>query len=285
MATFGQKSSMRWGDAADAEEETLDTTPYETDWDENGIKQVVTFEKRLDGTIAKTIKTVRAVKKVKRVNKNVERRRTLKRFGECSGKPTGPEPGVSMIAQPTKVILPFKSEKSSTDSDITSIALKLLHARLNPDQPSDPSLEDISMEDRLKAAALLRRNNNFGLLKKDRPSEDEQSGPDGPSKYVPPSQRRGQSGGSATMAMDEAPTIRVTNISDEVTENELRDIFSRCGALKRVYLAKDPVTLQAKGYAFISYHYAQDAKRAMEELAGFGLHHLILNLDWARPRS
>jgi hypothetical protein len=52
-----------------------DMTPYETDWDENGCKKVVTFEKRYDGSTMKVTKTIRAVKKVKRVNTHIERRR------------------------------------------------------------------------------------------------------------------------------------------------------------------------------------------------------------------
>lgn len=53
--------------------------------------------------------------------------------------------------------------------------------------------------------------------------------------------------------------------------------------LIRVYLAKDPETMQSRGFAFVSYYQKSDAESAMQGLQGYGYDHLILKLEWAKP--
>lgn len=71
-------------------------------------------------------------------------------------------------------------------------------------------------------------------------------------KYVPPSQRgdkklgeRGESLGSR-MQQDDQATVRVTNLSEETQESDLRELFGYFGPIKRVFLAKDKFTQQSK---------------------------------------
>ena len=46
--------------------------------------------------------------------------------------------------------------------------------------------------------------------------------------------------------MDEAATLRVTNLSEEAGEVDLQELFRPFGPLQRVYLAKDKITNQSK---------------------------------------
>lgn len=50
-----------------------------------------------------------------------------------------------------------------------------------------------------------------------------------------------------------------------------------------MYLAKDPETMQSRGFAFVSYYQKSDAESAMQALQGYGYDHLILKLEWAKP--
>ncbi|CAM9384635.1 unnamed protein product, partial [Chrysoparadoxa australica] len=61
------------------------------------------------------------------------------------------------------------------------------------------------------------------------------------------------------------------------------ELFGAFGRIHRVYLAKDPVTMQSRGFAFVSFTSEQDAARAMAELQGYGYDHLILMLEYAKP--
>ena len=71
-------------------------------------------------------------------------------------------------------------------------------------------------------------------------------------KYIPPSQRgdkklgeRGESFGTR-MQQDDQATVRVTNLSEETQESDLRELFGYFGSIKRVFLAKDKITQQSK---------------------------------------
>ena len=48
-------------------------------------------------------------------------------------------------------------------------------------------------------------------------------------------------------------------------------IFEPFGRIQSIQLMKDPETDRSKGYGFIVYHEAEDAKKAMEHLNGFEL--------------
>ena len=94
-----------------------------------------------------------------------------------------------------------------------------------------------------------------------------------PGLYVPPGRGRG----------DDLPTIRVSNLSDDVQEHELDDLFSRHGPVCRVRLLFDKQTGIFKNIAFISFYDRDRAEIAMQKLSGVGLHHLIMHLEWAKP--
>lgn len=100
--------------------------------------------------------------------------------------------------------------------------------------------------------------------------------PANPGAYVPPNRARGG---------DDFPTIRVSNLSDEVQEHELGDLFSRYGQVQRVRLLFDKVTNLFKNIAFVTFYNRDHAENAMKKLEGVGLHHLIMQLEWAKPTT
>ncbi|KAG8980539.1 translation initiation factor eIF3 subunit g, partial [Tulasnella sp. 427] len=109
-------------------------------------------------------------------------------------------------------------------------------------------------------------------------------------KYVPPSMRPGAGRGagesmSRPQNRDDMPTLRVTNVSMETEENDLRDLFSRFGRVYRVYIGRDRDTGIAKGYAFVSFETKADAERAMQKTNGLGYDNLILSVSWSQPRE
>ncbi len=82
---------------------------------------------------------------------------------------------------------------------------------------------------------------------------------------------------------DKFPTIRVTNVSEDTSDDDLKQLFGRFGMLHRVFLAKDKERNTSRGFAFVSFLNKNDAQRAMDELQGYGYDHLILRLEWANP--
>ncbi|CAN0094772.1 unnamed protein product [Sphacelaria rigidula] len=171
-----------------------------------------------------------------------------------------------------------------------------------PQESREADEKPNSMEDSVKVAMERMRQRHAmrtaGLLESNDaapPPEDDSApgsmmglGVGGAGKYVPPSRKfgtRGESGpevGGQNMGEDHTK-IRVTNISEDTTEGDLRELFSSFGRINRVYLAKDPETMQSRGFAFVSFFQKSDAESAMQALQGYGYDHLILKLEWAKP--
>jgi len=81
---------------------------------------------------------------------------------------------------------------------------------------------------------------------------------------------------------DDSCTVRVTNLSDEISEEDLRALFSRFGRVMRCYVGKDKMTQERKGYAFISFQEKAGAQMAIAKLHRHPLNHVILNVAWAQ---
>jgi translation initiation factor 3 subunit G len=119
------------------------------------------------------------------------------------------------------------------------------------------------------------------------------------------SRRKREEGRSDVMTScditDDQCTVRVTNLSEEAQETDLKELFSHFGHIKRTFLAKDKVTQQSKvcsnstpkphplmlsllmqGFAFVSFASRDDADNAIKQLNGFGYDHLILKVEWAK---
>jgi len=84
---------------------------------------------------------------------------------------------------------------------------------------------------------------------------------------------------------EETAAILVSNLSENMEDNDLLDLFRPFGHIARIFLAKDKMTGQCKGFAFINYYKQEDAAKAIATLNGFGYDHLILNVEWAKPSN
>ena len=82
---------------------------------------------------------------------------------------------------------------------------------------------------------------------------------------------------------DDSCTLRVTNLVEETTDFDMRELFSRFGAINRVYVGKDRETGMAKGFAYVTFCSKFDAEKAMVGLNGHRYGHLILKVEWSKP--
>jgi hypothetical protein len=100
--------------------------------------------------------------------------------------------------------------------------------------------------------------------------------------YVPPFKIR-TGGGPEPTDEENTTTLRVTNLSDETTENDLMEMFRDFGNVARVYLVRDKEYNTSRGFAFVTFQNRRDAQVAMNALNGTGWDHLILSIEWAKP--
>ena len=106
-------------------------------------------------------------------------------------------------------------------------------------------------------------------------------------KYVPPSMRGAGGVRAPGESMrpgnrDDLPTLRVTNISEDTQENDLRELFGHFGKVARVYVGRDRETGAGKGFAFVSFDDKAVAQKAIDKVNGMGYDNLILSVQWSR---
>jgi len=76
----------------------------------------------------------------------------------------------------------------------------------------------------------------------------------------------------AEVRPDKGPMkLYIGSLHFNITEDMLRGIFEPFGRIQTIQLVKDSDTDRSKGYGFIIYYEAEDAKKAMEHLNGFEL--------------
>lgn len=84
---------------------------------------------------------------------------------------------------------------------------------------------------------------------------------------------------------ENATNLIINYLPQEMTEEELRTLFSSVGPLESCKLIRDKVTRASLGYAFVKYELSSDAKKAMESLQGMKLTNKTIKVSVARPSS
>ena len=270
----GLKTKLKWGD--DDEDEL--NTDYETPVDANGIKERVKITLNAKGQKVKTITRVK-VKEVKiRVPKRVAQRKNLPRFGEA----VEGEVNVTLLSRDF-VSIEHPDEQLGDEVNDPGLAStmgnfmeKLQQRKMERDLDYEEPVEEI-----VRDTEGVKISGEGGAA----------SG-----KYVPPGQRGAPGAPSRTLdnvfagrgpggaPAENDNTLRVSNLTKSVTEEDLRDLFSRFGRISRVSLPRG-VDKEPRGFAYISFYDRNDAEIALERLQGHGYDHLIIRLEWAKPPS
>ena len=73
----------------------------------------------------------------------------------------------------------------------------------------------------------------------------------------------------------------VTNLHEEIQEDDVFDAFSKCGEIKSLHLNLDRRTGYAKGYALIEFGSFEEASEAIQQMNGFEILEKKLVVDWA----
>lgn len=294
------RSGRKWADAdsTDEDEQSLreflqaEASRFETPADKDGVRTVIEYFER-DG------KTYKLTKKVKQsivknwTNRSIEGRKSLAKFGK---------PLVNGVGENKLVIKSEEEVKIEPSKRFTTSAVK-------------DDAEDRFYEESLDVVEGLTREKKVwtDMMNRTHQLEREgvrapQEGVDGkgagalaavqgtpaaapaPSKYLPPAVRYAQKGADGKgcgkdMQQQQEASLRITNLSMDVREGDLQDLFGSIGRLQRVFLAKDMDTGQSRGFAFVTYWNRADAQRAIDKLNGYGYDNLILQVQFAKPRQ
>lgn len=77
----------------------------------------------------------------------------------------------------------------------------------------------------------------------------------------------------------------VGNLSPNVTDEQLVTAFSEFGSCTSAKCAKNPITYETQGYAFVSFRERSDAVSAMQAMNGQLLNNRPLRVDWAKGKT
>ncbi len=80
-------------------------------------------------------------------------------------------------------------------------------------------------------------------------------------------------------------SIYVGNLSYEVTEEDLTNVFSEYGSVKRVYLPTDRETGRRRGFGFVEMSSEAEEDTAIETLDGATWMGRNMKVNKARPRE
>lgn len=103
-----------------------------------------------------------------------------------------------------------------------------------------------------------------------------------------------QNGGKLQPGHNESKTNLIVNyLPQTMSQEEIRSLFSSIGEVESCKLIRDKVTVfpdhilngQSLGYAFVNYHKAEDAEKAVNTLNGLRLQNKIIKVSYARPSS
>ena len=77
----------------------------------------------------------------------------------------------------------------------------------------------------------------------------------------------------------------VGNLPFDITDEELKELFSRAGTCESVAVVKDRLTGRSRGFGFIEMASDEEARRAIAELNGTELGGRAVSVNEARERS
>jgi RNA recognition motif-containing protein len=82
-----------------------------------------------------------------------------------------------------------------------------------------------------------------------------------------------------------AKKLYVGNLSYNVTEEALRDVFAPLGEVQSVKIITDAATGRSKGFGFVEMAQDEDADKAIATLNGTNVMDRALNVSEARPQT
>ncbi|CAC5360742.1 NCBP2 [Mytilus coruscus] len=75
-------------------------------------------------------------------------------------------------------------------------------------------------------------------------------------------------------------TLYVGNLSFYTTEEQIHELFSKCGDIKRIIMGLDKVRKTPCGFCFVEYYTREDAENAIKYINGTRLDDRIVRTDW-----
>ena len=229
-----------------------------TDFELNS-KQEISYTYNEKRQIVKTVKKYEIVKIAETVSKAVSERRKWAKFGVSTGLPPGPD-------------------SSSTSFICDEVFFeRIYHNNIKDDHEDTLGGVNIFGGTKKMLECKYCKGSHWSVKcpNKSLVKEDISQGiGKGSGKFIPSRLRNG--GGESESNSDKnLNTIRVSNISETATEQDLRDLFNGFGYIKRIHYKI------GKGYSFITFDNLNSCNEAIKNVNRHPYDHLILSVEMA----
>ena len=219
-------------------------------------KHVIFYRKDENGKIYKHTKVYKLEKNVIKVPKKVAERRTWKKFGVSKELPPGPDTA-STNRVFDEVFFEFTNNNKIVDDKDDNTGL-FGNNNKNVVTCKHCGGNHWSMKCKHKSDKLNQNDN--------KPISNNNG------KYVPKFKRNGEKPVNKNIN-----TIRISNISDNADEQDIRDLFYNYGRITRLYYNQ-------KGFAFLTYSEKNACEKAIENVNGHPYDYLILSVEMAESK-
>ncbi|KAL9873322.1 nuclear cap-binding protein subunit 2 isoform X1 [Glossina fuscipes] len=81
-------------------------------------------------------------------------------------------------------------------------------------------------------------------------------------------------------SLRESTTLYVGNLSFYTTEEQIHELFSRCGEVRRIVMGLDKYKKTPCGFCFVEYYTRPEAENAMRYVNGTRLDDRLIRVDW-----
>lgn len=256
-----------------ADEVELDAggLPATTEIVENGHKYVTEYKYNADDKKTKVVRTYKITKQV--VPKTIAARKNWTKFGDSENDKPGPNSHTTIISEDVYLQFLTSKEEEKTNENLLDTLKNIAKCRIC-------NGEHWSVNCPYKGTTM-----DTGKLMENKPAPAESTSQK-PGKYIPPFLKdSGKAGTTGLRGRDDTAAIRISNLSESMTEADLEELVKKIGPHSKMYLARDKNTGLCKGFAYVHFKLRKDAAAAIEILNGHGYDHLILNVEWSKPQT
>lgn len=279
------RKKANWADEFD---EDLSTSLPDRTVTENpdGTKTIVSYKKNGQGNTVRVTQKIKLVTAQEKVNPHVAERKSWVKYGLEKGSPQGPSQKTTSLSEDISFKLGLKvikqEEKEPVKEAVGGGSLKCRICKGDHFTSKCPMKDLVAPENGPAPGAAAATTTAAAAV-----------GPGGGSSYVPP-HLRGKTGAPGAPGAagarggfgerDDSTTLRVSNLNEDVIEEDLRDLFGSYGTITRCNIVKDRDTGRSRGFGFVTFMDISSAEMAKEKLNRTGLDNLIIVVEFSGKR-
>jgi len=281
--TATENKLENWGDMAEivddsreAPDDLIILPPPQSNVTEDGVRTTIAYvaeKAKVDGKeVVNYFRTLRKSREVtikkKRSKAALARAGKLSKFGALQGKSQGPEKGITTQGF-DEIYFEFEHEKGKKD-EVKEDKQQAKSSIINCKNCGGAHWTNRCPNRHMAGNSMMTGGDNRGGY---------QDSSKRPNAYVPPGMRdRGGGGGPHD---DNEPTIRISNIPENATQEDMKQLLRQFHFNKLRLARKNYAPSGNRGFAFVTFTTIQDAYTAMVKLTGHKYGHMVLKAEWS----